>query len=630
MTFAVALRAALALGDIATKSTFILATAWVCVRLLKHRTAATRHMVWLTAFTMLLLIPMLSGVMPTTALSVVKDPSLKVNVSRANPPKPEQLDSNQKTLLAESVLKEPASPTSPFEQKAMKAPQQHGRVDWYTVSVVILVIWLVGALAAISHGMWGYRGLRRLYRHSLEAHVRLEGIDQLSRRIGLRRPWRLRVSGMKQPPAAMTWGFVRPIVLIPKDSDSWTQERLEAVLLHELAHVRRFDSMSQLIAFAASALYWFNPLVWLCARAMRAEAETAADDTVLRLGIKPSDYAQELLRIAAELGQRRQPLTNIGVPVMKQSKIESRVKAILDPSARRTRGVTLIEALSAVVVGALILIPLCSVRAAVLPDPPRVVPIQGSKLEDEARAQADFHAKIEAERLAAAKTTQEESIRKQIDEETQLLAERDRKAKGTAQDLESQKLRLELKQLMAEAAEMRAQLAHARADLKQARQELEAESMALRQLKEAKRKQTSGNKEQTKRDLMILESIKRREEAIFRQLQSENSKKDSAWKLTPSAAKDREIARMRELTDRYSAEKLRSDDRRLQQIDAAKQLDKARIQVDMARKQLERTKKQHAEGYAPAHEVETATANLKLAEVALAAAMATMEVAHKK
>ena len=86
----------------------------------------------------------------------------------------------------------------------------------------------------------------------------------------------------------------------------------------------RFDSVSQFIAVIGCTLYWFNPAVWLCARAMRAEAEAAADDAVIRLGVKPSTYARELLRITAELGRRRQPYSSIGVPVMKQSKIESR------------------------------------------------------------------------------------------------------------------------------------------------------------------------------------------------------------------------------------------------------------------------------------------------------------------
>ena len=174
---------------------------------------------------------------------------------------------------------------------------------------------------------------------------------------------------LPRPPAAMTWGLWRPVVLLPQESVSWTHERLEAVLLHELAHVRRLDSLSQLISVAACALYWFNPAVWLGARALRAEAEKAADDTVIRVGIKPSDYARELLRMATDLGHRRQPLSNIGVPVMKQSKIEARVQSILDPTPRSRRGVTLLEALATIGIASAILVPLTAFRAALVSDP---------------------------------------------------------------------------------------------------------------------------------------------------------------------------------------------------------------------------------------------------------------------
>ena len=83
----------------------------------------------------------------------------------------------------------------------------------------------------------------------------------------------------------MTWGYMRPVILLPRESVNWSKGRFEAVMLHELAHVRRGDSISQLLVLAVCALYWFNPVVWLCARALRSEAEMAADDTVLGLGI---------------------------------------------------------------------------------------------------------------------------------------------------------------------------------------------------------------------------------------------------------------------------------------------------------------------------------------------------------
>ena len=76
------------------------------------------------------------------------------------------------------------------------------------------------------------------------------------------------------------WGLLAPnVILLPADADSWGEDRLRAVLLHELAHIRRNDWESRLIAQIMCAVYWFNPLVWFAARRMQVEAERACDDS---------------------------------------------------------------------------------------------------------------------------------------------------------------------------------------------------------------------------------------------------------------------------------------------------------------------------------------------------------------
>ena len=97
----------------------------------------------------------------------------------------------------------------------------------------------------------------------------------------------------------MTWGVIRPKLLLPEASQEWTEERRRVVLLHELAHAKRGDYLTNLVTQLACALYWFNPFVWFAARQMIAERERACDDVVLRHGARPSDYAEQLLHIAA-------------------------------------------------------------------------------------------------------------------------------------------------------------------------------------------------------------------------------------------------------------------------------------------------------------------------------------------
>jgi beta-lactamase regulating signal transducer with metallopeptidase domain len=376
-----ALKTGLVCGDLAAKSCIVLLIAWVATRCLRHQSASSRHLVWLAGFCVLLVLPVFTLVVPGKQFPVIRESAN----SQFTPVQGSTAEMNGRLIdqnysdsveLSSVQLRSDAVTLPVITEPAAKADR-----GWSGLNIMkcLMGLWLIGFAVVAARSIRGVLAVRRFRRQSSQPFPNRIGFTfaSVARQVGVTRPWDLRLSTSRIPPAAMTWGIFHPVVLMPKDSDSWTQERLEAVLLHELAHVRRFDSVSQLIALAASALYWFNPLVWLCARAMRAEAESAADDTVIRMGIKPSVYASELLRIAAELGQRRQPYSHIGVSVMKQSKIESRVKAILDPSARRRRGVTVLESIATIAVAGIAMLPLGALRAGVFqqetPKPPTLV-----------------------------------------------------------------------------------------------------------------------------------------------------------------------------------------------------------------------------------------------------------------
>ena len=133
---------------------------------------------------------------------------------------------------------------------------------------------------------------------------------------------------------------------MPADADAWPVERLRIVLLHELAHVKRRDCLTHLLAQAACAVYWFNPLAWMAARQARAERERACDDLVLAAGTRGSDYAEELLQIARVMRSGRFPAVLAGatLAMAHRSQLEGRLMAILDPRIPR-RGLTRLRAL---------------------------------------------------------------------------------------------------------------------------------------------------------------------------------------------------------------------------------------------------------------------------------------------
>ena len=96
-----------------------------------------------------------------------------------------------------------------------------------------------------------------------------------------------------------TWGSFRPQVGLPAESEHWDVNRRQAVLAHELAHVKRGDYGIEFFCQLVLALQWWNPTVWLAVRRLRIERETACDDLVLGLGTNRRHYADALIDLAS-------------------------------------------------------------------------------------------------------------------------------------------------------------------------------------------------------------------------------------------------------------------------------------------------------------------------------------------
>ncbi|MCX6927880.1 MAG: M56 family metallopeptidase, partial [Verrucomicrobia bacterium] len=227
---------------------------------------------------------------------------------------------------------------------------------------VAWVAWLIGvslALLPTAGGMFSLWRLERRSRHET-SFTWLDLLRQLLAGLGLNRPVRLLKSARRRMP--MTWGVWRPRVLLPEESESWPAERRRVVLLHELAHAKRWDYATQLAAQLACALHWFNPLVWLAARPMVTERERACDDIVLSHGAKPADYAEQVLEIAVGVPLGRLAAFG-GIAMARPSKLESRLRAILE--GRRNRAaLTRMAVLSALALAAVVVVPVAMVRAA--------------------------------------------------------------------------------------------------------------------------------------------------------------------------------------------------------------------------------------------------------------------------
>ena len=175
---------------------------------------------------------------------------------------------------------------------------------WETAPIVaaikpwLLPIWGVGALLFCVKVLLGLVALLRIERSSTE--LRTDPwetmVSECRQDLGIRKPVRLlHFPGRIMP---MTWGVLRNFVVLPSSAARWSGQRVRAVLMHELAHIRRGDYVASLLRDAVCAFYWFHPLVWWAAKEMDEDREEASDDAVIAAGQRPADYASHLATIA--------------------------------------------------------------------------------------------------------------------------------------------------------------------------------------------------------------------------------------------------------------------------------------------------------------------------------------------
>jgi TonB family protein len=189
--------------------------------------------------------------------------------------------------------------------------------------------------------------------------------------VGLAEVWRLGRSAEPGDAAdfsaavtvPMTWGVVRPQILLPADARAWSATARDLVVRHEAAHVASHDWAWQTVARVVTAALWFHPLAWIADARMRREAERAADDAVIAGGANPADYADELVRVARTIAAGS-PATVAAVGIVNPSTLEHRVRHVLDASAVRRPAGWVVRATVAAFVGVL------SISAAALQDSP--------------------------------------------------------------------------------------------------------------------------------------------------------------------------------------------------------------------------------------------------------------------
>lgn len=324
-------------SGIALKTALVLIVASLVTAIMHRRSAAARHMVWALALGGALVLPVLSAVVPVwriaiphalMPMSAPNDP-VSVDVLHAGDVNPSS--ATQPRAVARHPVQAVVTASSPRPTSWSDSPSDASLVSWPAIAIFV---WLAGMLIAIAHLAVGAVTAHRLLRQAtVVTDERWTSLfSRTKAQLWLHRRVVLVQSERVTTPA--TWGIFHPVVVVPAAADEWSDVQRHAVLLHELAHVERWDCLTHVVAQLACAVNWFNPLAWFAKHRLNTERERACDDRALGQVARPSSYAEQLMTIAYSYqGRHRQPVGSLAMA--KRSQLEDRVRRILDRALQR-------------------------------------------------------------------------------------------------------------------------------------------------------------------------------------------------------------------------------------------------------------------------------------------------------
>ena len=335
------------------KATIILLVALGITLSMQRASAGARHLVWLVTVAALLLVPALTAWAPIPVRML--PPELSAAEAAAPSASLTTLRSFGDAMVkgngvsGTSAIRGTGAPSATIDSES--AFNVMGSIS------VLFVIW--AAVLTLIVGSLGYSALvvRRIVKRArpLDTEDWLTPLWEVSDRLALDEPPRLLRSEDAKMPFAC--GLFQSTIVLPAECDDWSLDRRRAVLLHELAHVRRHDLVGHTLGRVACAVYWFHPLVWKAAKQLRSESERACDDLALACGARATDYAEHLLDIVTSV--RRDSTPSVALAMARRKEFEGRMLAILDPELRhsspsRRQSVALIGSLAliSIVVGA--------------------------------------------------------------------------------------------------------------------------------------------------------------------------------------------------------------------------------------------------------------------------------------
>lgn len=193
---------------------------------------------------------------------------------------------------------------SPHAGNAPRALWQGGMAFLGRVAPLLTGVWLLGVgfcSARLARGCWRVRSIRIRDNEPIEA-LWMETLNDLRFRLRVSRPVGLLKSALVEVPTVIGW--LRPVILVPAATLSGlTPRQLEAILAHELAHVRRHDYVVNAFQCLVDTLMFYHPVAWWISRCIREERENCCDDLVVEVCGDRLNYARALAAMEGLRGE---------------------------------------------------------------------------------------------------------------------------------------------------------------------------------------------------------------------------------------------------------------------------------------------------------------------------------------
>jgi TonB family protein len=317
------------------KATVVFALAALVVACMHRSSAAARHHVWTVSILAALALPFLTVLLPVWHSTTL---------------------GHAATLLTTAHSAAPTPTSSYAEPMIVNATT----LATYGAGLWVLAIWALGAAIVGSRLLVGIVRLAILSTRSqaLLTDVWNSDLCALAESLSVSRPVRL-LQYADSVVTPLTWGLLRPAILLPAGASDWPGERRRIVLSHELAHIARGDWLLHICGELICTLYWFHPLAWIASAGLRHESERACDDAVLNSGIPACEYADELLALASTLTDSHAGVCP-ALAIARSTNLERRFAAMLNPSLNRYASRT--SKLLTMLVAACLLFPLAALR----------------------------------------------------------------------------------------------------------------------------------------------------------------------------------------------------------------------------------------------------------------------------